>query len=207
MREYILAVFFTLYLRLIGWTSRFEYRGEENLPGKPFIYVFWHCHILLVSYSHRGRAVRVRASTSKDGDVSVRANRQFGQRIIRGTASSSKEGAKTTIKIIRTLKEGNVIAITPDGPKGPVLKVKKGVVFIAGKIGCPIVPVSWAVKRKKVLRSWDRTIVPLPFNRGVVMTGKPIYVKKDADMDRAAENIEDILNDMKAEAERIVAGA
>lgn len=204
MREYFIAVFFTLYLRIIGWTSRIRLLGEETLPGKPFIYIFWHCYILLVSYSHRGRAIRVLASTSKDGNVSARANRQFGHRIIRGTASSTKEGARTTIKIMKCLKEGNVIAITPDGPKGPGFKVKNGVAFIARKLNCPIVPIAWAAKRKKILNNWDKTIIPLPFNDIVVLTGSPIYVDRSDDLETSSRKIEDILNELSGKVERIM---
>lgn len=198
-----MAVFFTLYLRLVGWSTRFRYIGEENLPKKPYIYVFWHCHILLVSYTHRGRAVRVLASTSEDGDVSARSNRQFGHRIIRGTASSTKEGAKTAIKIIRCLKQGNVVAITPDGPKGPRLKAKRGVSFIARKTNCPVVPVAWSAKRKKILNTWDKTILPLPFNKIVVVSGVPVYVNKEDELESSAKKIEDVLNEIKARADRL----
>lgn len=204
MRAYFLAILFTLYVRLVGWTTRFKYIGEENLPEKPFIYIFWHCHILLVSYTHRGRAVRVLASTSEDGDISARGNRQFGHRIIKGTASSSREGAKTIMKIIKSLKHGNIIALTPDGPKGPRLKVKKGLPFIAQKTGCPLVPVAWSAKRKKILNTWDKTILPLPFNRAIVVTGKPVYVNPGDDLDALARKTEDVLNNISLKAKELI---
>ncbi len=203
MRAFFLSIMFVLYLRFFGWTSKVTYIGEENIPDKPYMYIFWHSYILLVSYSHRGRAVRVLASTSKDGDVSAFANSIFGHRIIRGTASSTKEGAKTTIKIIRSLKEGNVVAITPDGPKGPALKAKNGVAYIAKKVNCPVVPVAWYAKRKIRLKSWDKTIVPLPFNKAVIMTGEPVYMKPNDDIETSIRNIESALNKLDVEVKKI----
>ncbi|MBN2406767.1 MAG: lysophospholipid acyltransferase family protein [Elusimicrobia bacterium] len=200
MRAYFLAVLFTLYIRFVGWTSRIRFIEESPLPEKPFIYVFWHFHILLLAYSHRGRAARIVASTSKDGDVSALSNRQFGYRIIRGTASSAKEGARTAAKIIRVLKEGNTVALTPDGPKGPRLSAKKGVAHIAGKVGCPVVPVAWAAKKKIFLKSWDRTMVPLPFNKAVVLNGSPMYIDKNEQVEISLKKIEDSLNSLYARA-------
>ena len=201
MRAYLLAILFTAYIRILGWTSKIKYIGEENIPPRPFIYAFWHNRLLLVSYTHRGRAIRVLASTSKDGDVSVLGNRQFGHRIIRGTSSSTREGAKTAIKIITSLKEGNVVAITPDGPTGPALEVKKGTPYMAQKAGCPVVPVSWAVKRKVILNTWDKFVLPLPFNKCIVVTGRPVYVGPSEDIEKAAIDIKNAINDVTKTSE------
>ncbi|MFH1414859.1 MAG: lysophospholipid acyltransferase family protein [Elusimicrobiota bacterium] len=204
MRAYFLSVLFTLYIRLVGWTTRITYIGEENLPGKPYLYAFWHRYILFVSYTHRGRAVRVLASTSKDGDVSARTNSRFGHRILRGTASSSREGARTALKIISCLKQGNVVAVTPDGPKGPRFVAKKGTCYLAQKAGCPIVPIAWSSKRKKILNTWDRTILPLPFSRAVIMTGKPVYVGPAEDIESSSRNLEAVLNKLGTVVEKLV---
>lgn len=194
MRAYILAVFFTLYIRIVGWTSSIRYYGEKELPDTPHIYAFWHCYILLLSYSHRGRAVRVVASISKDGDISARANKQFGHRIIRGTASSTKEGAKTAIKIIKCLKNGNSVALTPDGPKGPRFELKKGVCYISMKSQTPIIPIAWASSRFKTLGTWDRTLLPLPFSKIVLVNGKPIYVNPEDDLNSMSVKVAEELN-------------
>ncbi|MCI0410094.1 MAG: hypothetical protein L0191_16315, partial [Acidobacteria bacterium] len=36
--------------------------------------------------------------------------------------------------------------------------------------------------KKKLLNSWDRFLIPLPFGRGLFLYGSPIYVKRDASL-------------------------
>ncbi|MFC2061903.1 lysophospholipid acyltransferase family protein [Elusimicrobiota bacterium] len=204
MRALLLAVVITLYIRFLGWTTRLEYVGMENIPAKPFLYIFWHRYILFLPYTHRGKAIRVLVSTSKDGDISNIVNRQFGQRIIRGTASSPSEARRSLISIIRCMKEKNVVALTPDGPHGPAGEVKNGIPFIAKKVGCPVVPVAWSVKRKKILNSWDKFILALPFNKGVFVTGKPIYIDPEEGLDDASKRIKGIMNQLEKTAQQLL---
>jgi lysophospholipid acyltransferase (LPLAT)-like uncharacterized protein len=71
-------------------------------------------------------------------------------------------------------------AIAVDGPRGPALEVKAGVVLLAKKTGCPILPLGAALSRYKEFASWDRFRLPLPFARAVVIGGTPIRVPGDA---------------------------
>jgi len=201
MRSLLIAVLVTFYLRLLGWTSRIEILGEENLPQKPFIYVFWHSRLMLLAYSHRGRGSTILVSTSKDGDISAIVNRQVGNRVIRGTASNESQARRSLLKLVKTIRENKVIVLTPDGPRGPKGEVKKGIPFIAQKTGCPIVPITYSAKRKIILNTWDKFLFPLPFNRAVVLSGKPIYVKKNENIDEAALRIKKVLDEMTAEAD------
>ncbi len=201
MRAYIFAVIFILYLRIVGWTSRVRYIGEESIPARPFVYIFWHRHIFFVSYSHRARAIRVLLSTSKDGDIAALTNKWLGHRVIRGTASSPREGARSIVQMMGCLRRGHVVAMVPDGPRGPRLKAKKGAAYISDKLDCPLVPIAWAAKRKTELRSWDRTVIPFPFNDIVVVEGKPLYLKGFRNMEEAQREITDRLNEVNSLAE------
>lgn len=203
MRTFFLVVFLYIYTRIVGWTSSIKYIGEENLPEKPYIYIFWHSRLMILAYSHRGRGLYILDSTSKDGDVSAGVNVKFGHRIIRGTASRINEARRSVLKIIKALKDRKVIAITPDGPRGPNKKVKIGLPFISKKSSAPLVPVGSAVKRKKILNTWDNFIVPFPFNKCVVVTGKPISVKESEDLESAAIRIKKELDKVTYKADRI----
>jgi lysophospholipid acyltransferase (LPLAT)-like uncharacterized protein len=204
LRCSILVALVALYIRLVGWTTRIKRIGEEHLPPKPFIYILWHSRIMFLTYSHRARAHNILVSTSKDGDISAGVNRHFGHRIIRGTASSPEKARRSLIKLIRKLRENKVVCITPDGPKGPAYEVKKGIPFIAQKTGFPVVPVAYSMKRKKILNTWDRLLFPLPFNSAVLVTGKPVYVARNEDLDTAAKKIHDSLNEVTSLSDRIV---
>ncbi|MDA3793498.1 MAG: hypothetical protein PF545_07610, partial [Elusimicrobia bacterium] len=80
--------------------------------------------------------------------------------------------------------------------------VKKGLTFLAMKTGSPIVPLAADVKNKKILKSWDRFLLPLPFffNRMKVLSGKPVYIKKDENIDEAGNKIRRALNDISVRA-------
>ena len=66
--------------------------------------------------------------------------------------------------------------MTPDGPKGPAEFVKSGVIHLAQQSGCAIVPVSVSSSRSHCLRSWDRSVLPLPLSRVVVLLGEPLWL-------------------------------
>ena len=91
--------------------------------------------------------------------------------------SSKKKGVSAFIKMIKAIENGESIAITPDGPKGPKEIVKDGMIKLAQSTGAPIVPLLWKVKNYKVLNSWDSFIIPFPFSKGVYIFGEPIHVK------------------------------
>ena len=100
----------------------------------------------------------------------------FGNRAIRG--SSSKGGIQALRAIIAVLKKGDRVAITPDGPRGPALELKDGIIHSARSSGVPIIPFFYASSDQWVLeKSWDRHIIPKPFSTLVASYGEPIDVK------------------------------
>jgi len=49
-----------------------------------------------------------------------------------------------------------------------------------------VIPMAVSVTRRKIMASWDKFQVPLPFSRGVFVWGAPITVPRDADDDACA---------------------
>jgi hypothetical protein len=97
------------------------------------------------------------------------------------------------------------VAITPDGPRGPRRELAQGAVFLASRMGLPIVPMGLGYDRPWRLKSWDRFAVPRPFSRARGVVGPEIHIP--ADLDRAGIEshrlaVERILNDLTGEAER-----
>ena len=85
----------------------------------------------------------------------------------------------------------------PVPPNTPVPKKPKapgGTPAAAARLsGAVLLPVSYSATRRKVLSSWDRLIVPLPFTRGIVRVGQPIGVAPDADeaeLERIRQHLE-----------------
>jgi hypothetical protein len=82
--------------------------------------------------------------------------------------------------MVRAIREGFHLVITPDGPKGPREKVKSGVIELAKLTGAPILPVTFSASRRRILKSWDAFLLPLPLSRAVYVWGEPIYVESTA---------------------------
>jgi hypothetical protein len=67
--------------------------------------------------------------------------------------------------------------------------------------------VVFATSRRRVLGTWDRFHIALPFGRGVFLWGEAIEVGRDVDeasLEHARLRVEDRLNSLAAEADRRV---
>jgi hypothetical protein len=210
----------TQYVRLAWATGRWEVHGaqEQNAlwdQRKPFILAFWHGRILMMPKSWRaGVKIHMLISRHRDGELITRAVKPFGIDTIRGSAAkpgkeADKGGLAALREILRALKQGECIGITPDGPRGPRMRATDGVVTIARLSGVPIIPAAWSARRRWMLNSWDRFLVPSLFTRGVIVWGAAIHVPRDADGPALAAlrlQVETAMNDLAAEADRL-AGA
>lgn len=99
--------------------------------------------------------------------------------MVRG--SSSVGGRDALRSLIQSLRSGTTSGTPIDGPRGPSRKAKIGMIIAARKSGIPLLPVAAVPSRYIRLRSWDRTLVPMPFCKIVVVYGNPIEVPADAD--------------------------
>jgi lysophospholipid acyltransferase (LPLAT)-like uncharacterized protein len=197
-----------LYIRFVYRTSRWRVIGAEIPQAfwrarRPFILCFWHGRMLMVPYAwDHSIPGRVLISPHRDGRLIAEIMAHFGAETI--TGSSSKGGTAALRALLRALEAGIPVGITPDGPRGPRMRASPGLVTVARRAGVPIVPLTYAVRRRKMLGSWDRFIVPLPFNRGIFVWGEPIALDRDADgpaREHTRQLVEERLNAMTREAD------
>jgi hypothetical protein len=198
------------YIRFVFRSGRWQtVRGDipqrfldEN---KPFIAGFWHGRLLMMPYAWTGpQAFHTLISEHPDGRLIADTIAHFGFGAIAG--SSTRGGAAALRKILQVLADGEYVGITPDGPRGPRMRASDGIVTVARLAGAPIVPVSFGAARRRVLNTWDRFVLALPFSRGVIVWGEPIAVERDADdseLDEARRAVEDALNAITAEADAL----
>jgi len=176
-----------IILRVIGFTLRYRLIDESGLiaPGlkRNYIFACWHNRILLMPglYLHfvGRKPIAALASASRDGDYAAGVVQLFGFTAVRG--STSRRAHQGFLELTRLVMEGSNATITPDGPRGPRYVAQSGVVKLATVTGLPILPVGIIVEPCKRLKSWDRTVIPLPFARCTAHVGKPIIVPRDAD--------------------------
>eukprot|EP01037_Dinobryon_pediforme_P016836 gene16836-17018_t len=57
------------------------------------------------------------------------------------SGSTTRGGAKAALALVKAVRSGVIIGITPDGPKGPAYKVSPGIVTIAKLVQADIIPV------------------------------------------------------------------
>jgi lysophospholipid acyltransferase (LPLAT)-like uncharacterized protein len=164
-------------VRLLASTWRYREHGAEHyrrLGTAPFIFVLWHSRILPLLYYHRGQDLVLLVSQHRDGGYLVDLATRWGYRAVRG--SSRRGGAVGLLGVVRELRAGARIAITPDGPVGPAERVKPGAVAAAQHAAVPLVPAAASSSAAWWIRSWDRFCIPKPFARVDVVYGPPITV-------------------------------
>jgi lysophospholipid acyltransferase (LPLAT)-like uncharacterized protein len=176
-----------LLIRLLTATLRVTLRDRggvmDHPDHPPVILAFWHNRLFLMApYYERycwGRTSLALISRSRDGQFISDVAARFGVKSARG--SSSRNGISAAMAAIRAAEDEKLdIVITPDGPRGPRYQVQPGILRIAQATGRPIVTITTHLQWKKVLKSWDRFEIPLPFSRCELISGEPIYVPEGA---------------------------
>lgn len=180
-----LSWFAARYIRLVWITGRWRIENADIADrmiadGTPFIACFWHGRMLMIpnAWKYDSR-MSILISHHRDGVFISRTLAHLGIGTIAG--SSSRGGGGALVGMVRALKRGEYMGITPDGPRGPRMRAAPGAVAAARLSGAVLLPVSYAATRRRVLNSWDRFVIPFPFSRGIVRLGKPIEVPRDAD--------------------------
>jgi len=147
---------------------RFTDHAGVMAPGAaPAIWIFWHNRLFIIPWAYRkalgDRKGAALTSASKDGEIVAAFLERFRIRAVRG--SSSRRGVAALIELIRLVRDGYTIGITPDGPRGPRYTLNPGVVTLAEKTGAAICPVRVHYSSYWQLKSWDGFMIPKPFSR------------------------------------------
>ena len=200
-----------LYIRFVYATNRWTVEGAEvplrlRWEGKSFILAFWHGRLLMIPMAWRRLApMHMLISAHRDGRIIADAVTYFG---VRSIAGSTRRGGSAAVRtMVKRLDAGDCVGITPDGPRGPAGVASIGIVNLARLAGVPIVPVVYSTSRRRVLRTWDRFHLALPFGRGVFLWGEPIEVAADLDpggVEQARLRVESRMNEIAAEVDRRV---
>lgn len=168
-----------LLLRLLVWTWSVRLLNRKVFdslirPGRPVVAATWHQMILPGVAFFRDRQAVIMVSRSRDGELIARVNLRMGFRNVRG--SSSRGGREALQELVDLVKAGGQAAIMVDGPRGPAHEPKAGGVIAASRTGAPLVPIGCSASPAIRARSWDRTLIPLPFARVVVSLGEPMEI-------------------------------
>jgi lysophospholipid acyltransferase (LPLAT)-like uncharacterized protein len=218
IKVYILGCVGLLFLAVLFLTYRIKWRELENQSNKnshDFVFnkpakiiSFWHGRQLLIPlvyWSHRSKiknVVQALISLHSDGRLIAFIVGLLGVKNIAG--SSSRGGKEATLTLIERLKLGDSVALTPDGPKGPISKSKPGILKLAATTGAPIYPLSYSANKFWRFKSWDKMILPKPFARVEVVVGRKMIVTEqlsDGNIDRLLNEVDERLNEAEREAD------
>ena len=173
---------FYLITKIIFLSIRWKFYNEDQKSNifnvdNQYIFCCWHNRLFLGPHLlPRNRIINALQSSHSDGMITSIAFKYLGMNVILG--SSMKGGMQAFRKMVKCIQNGESIAITPDGPKGPKETVKVGIIKLAQITGAPIVPLVWTTKKFKLIDSWDHFVIPFPFSKGIYTFGKPIYIDK-----------------------------
>lgn len=198
-----LAWLIAAYIRLVDRTGRWQMVIDPAAAalirdGRPFIVAFWHGRLLMIYPAWRRALVqlgqqqrrppKVISSAHGDGQLIQLAVNRFGLETLWG--SSRRGGAKVLREAQRVLQAGDMVVLTPDGPRGPRMRAQPGAAYLAHSTGVPVVPFTFAARRQKTLNSWDRFMLVWPFASGVLAIGAPILPEEGDDTERLRRRIE-----------------
>jgi len=188
------------YLRFVRASGHWEMRGWDNVQklldaGKPVILCYWHGRLIANIFGcPKGIALHQLSTQHRDGKLAGKTYQRLG---IQPVWLDKNNPMKATRELVKILKSGGAGSITPDGPKGPRQRMQMGAIDIARLSGATLVPMSNSTARAKVLKTWDRMLVPLPFGRGAFLMGTPVDVPRKgtaADFEAVRKTMEEALN-------------
>lgn len=151
-----------------------DFRRMADERKNAVIAAFWHYSLFYVFYHLRTDSAAVLVSASEDGDYIAALAENLNFTTVRG--SRNRKGLRALKELINCLKRGENIGIVADGSQGPPLVVQSGAILMASRTGCPILPLAWSSSRYLTFRSWDRTVIPLPFSHIHFYYGEPYSV-------------------------------
>jgi lysophospholipid acyltransferase (LPLAT)-like uncharacterized protein len=168
-----------LFVRLIYLTNKKTFHYPENLNDDSYIILFWHGDLLMqpLHYAHFRPNGYMKAiiSEHRDGETIRKIVKYLGTGSFDG--SSTRGGVKALIGAMKAIKNKDAdVAITPDGPKGPIYSIADGAVAISQKTKTKILPFSSIPSSYWQMKSWDKFIIPKPFGTINFYIGEPFEI-------------------------------
>ena len=167
--------------QLLFFLNKVIIHGEENLlnlakAGKPIMVCVWHGRLLFPSWYIRLKTTNLHAIAShhSDAEIMARILKRWGYSLIRG--STKKGGKAVVLKMAEVFKNGGIVAVTNDGPKGPPRIAKAGSTGLAIKYNVSMVTITGSATKFWQMKSWDRFMLPKPFGRIDIMVSPPLEI-------------------------------
>jgi lysophospholipid acyltransferase (LPLAT)-like uncharacterized protein len=152
-------------MRIVWFTTFKKFHFLTPVGDEQHVCVTWHGELLMSpqAYRHIHKRHPASAIISQHFDGTLIA-KTLGFLRIRPLRGSSKRGAKQVLlQAFKSIKSGEEVLITPDGPRGPRHTMSDGAIGIALKSNLPIFVMNYTAKRYWKVNSWDEFAIPKPF--------------------------------------------
>lgn len=200
--QQIVSKIIAALMRFCYATTRWKLIGldipdEYIKSNKGLLMALWHDRLMTAPCAWKWKkTLHVLASAHRDGRIIAKTVENLGMKPVYG--STGKCSTSSLKEMINLCNSNECLAIIPDGPRGPRHTVSKGIIEIAKITKTDIIPFSCCVKKFKRLNSWDKFIIAYPFNKGVIICGKPLEYS-----DIAEKSLEECEKLLEAEIRRI----
>ena len=195
--------------QLLFFLNKVKIHGEENLlklakSGKPIMVCVWHGRLVFPSWYIRLKITNLHAIAShhSDAEIMARILKRWGYGLIRG--STKKGGKAVVLEMAEVFRNGGIVAVTNDGPKGPPRIAKAGSTGLAIKYNVNMVTITGSATKFWQMKSWDRFMLPKPFGRIDIMVSPPLEIATPpANNEEEVKLLSDYMNHYQDEVDRM----
>jgi lysophospholipid acyltransferase (LPLAT)-like uncharacterized protein len=141
--------------------------------------LLWHEALLPLLMTHRHQGITIVVSRARDGRYLQDVATALGFGVIEGSSHRGRVGAMRGA--VRAFDAEGLVAVTPDGPRGPRRVIKPGSLQALQQAGGLVGTVHAEAHPVRRLASWDRFMVPLPWARVRIAFGEPFRMGQGAE--------------------------
>ena len=195
--------------QLLLLLNKVKIHGEDNLlqlakAGKPIMVCVWHGRLLFPSWYIRLKMTNLHAIASyhSDAEIMARILKHWGYSLIRG---STRKGGKAVVqKMADVFKNGGIVAVTNDGPKGPPRIAKAGSTGLAIKYDVNMITITGSATKYWQMNSWDKFMLPKPFGCIDILVAPPLQIDiPPANNEEEVKFLSDYMNHYQDEVDRM----
>ena len=211
----IMCLSFVIYAYALfaGKTTKWTLKGVDEFINETkssnFVLIGWHSRATMMPFFW-DKYIKMRLSAlvspHQDGQIIAHFLKRFNIKPING--STNEKARQGALELMRELMDGSNIFISPDGPRGPRMRLKRSPIYFAQKSGKPIYCVSFSTNKALVFeKAWDNTLIILPFGKGSFFISEPIYIPQDLsdeEFEQYRKKVEDIAIKQSIECDKSV---
>jgi len=168
--RFLMTGLFAFFFKL--WWSTLRIRISDHSLNiikniqSPAAIICWHNHLFFAAYWGKFRPKGKVYALISAGTIGAWISPFFQHFNIKSIRGSINLRAPQALKeVVQSVRDGNDIAITPDGSRGPLYKFKPGISLVVKKSDPAIILFACKFHNAWRLKTWDKFYIPKPFSK------------------------------------------